>query len=145
MCDLEKLHQTEKSIGIIRPREISDVIIEEDERDWKPKWKALFEQFELFGPNRKPLDKIPYKFKYVFKCQDPDCKGHRKSILDWEVGQLYRNLMSKYANEEEATAKVRDKLLYDICDPSNDIHFFVGTTRRRGAWIIVGLFYPKKL
>ena len=30
----------------------------------------VFNQFTLFGQQQKPLRKIPYKFSYVFECED---------------------------------------------------------------------------
>lgn len=144
MCDLEVSSKTACSIGIIRPKEVTDLIVEEIERDWKAKWKGLFKQQRLFGPEQKPLEKIPYKFSYVFTCEHPDCKGHQKMIEDWEVGALYRRMRDKYRSEDTAVEKVKDKFFKQYCGPQYDTHFFVGTVRRYGSWIIIGTFCPKK-
>ena len=53
------------SLAIYRPKEILDFIIEEDDRDWKPKWKRQMEQLSIFtGDDFKKLNirKVPYKF-----------------------------------------------------------------------------------
>ena len=144
MCDLNAIPQEQCSLGIVRPREVQDLVVKEDDRDWKPEWKALFKQLHLFGPGRKPLEKIPYKFSYWFKCEDADCKGHKMMIEDWEVGQLYRSMRDKYRSEEVAVDKVKDKLLKVMCASDVDTHFFVGTVRRYGSYVIVGVFWPKK-
>lgn len=144
MCGLQVLDDTQRSLGIIRPRVVSDLAIEETDRQWKPAWEALFKQLSLWGPGQKPLEKVPYKFFYVFTCEHDGCKGHRMMIEDWEVGQLYRAMRDKHGSEQIAVSKVRDKLLGQICAPGIDTHFFVGTVIGHGTWIILGTFWPKK-
>lgn len=100
-------------------------------------------QMNLFT-TRKPLEKIPYRFYYQYKCQEAGCRGHNMIIEDWEVMQLYRSMRDKFGNEEIACAKVRDKFFGEICSPDKDVHFFVGTTLQYGTWLILGAFYPKK-
>jgi len=145
MCDLRSMSQDECSFSIIRPRVVNDVKVESDKRQWGARVEATLKQYNLFGPDRRPLEKIPYKFKYIYKCENQSCPGHAQSIIDWEVGQLYRRLRDQYDSEEMAVAKVKEKLLNDICSPANDTHFYVGTILRYGSWIIAGAFYPKKL
>ncbi len=144
MCWLQDQKQDKVSLGIIRPKQILDFIIEEDSPDWKGKWKILLNELTLFGPTRKPLDKIPFKFKYKYLCEDKNCKGHTQTIFDWEVGQLYRRLKSELRDEKEIFDKIRLKLFDKICASNIDTHFFVGTIKKFGSWVIVGLFYPKK-
>ncbi|MEA3311559.1 MAG: hypothetical protein U9Q76_05010 [candidate division WOR-3 bacterium] len=134
------------SIGIIKPKEVQDFIIEEDEPDWPEEWKMILKQLNLLGPNRKPLPKVPFKFSYKFLCDDERCKkGHTMMVSDWEVGALYNNMISKGLKPIEAAAKVRTKFFDQLCSERFNTHFYVGTTlRHRASWIIIGLFYPKK-
>jgi hypothetical protein len=144
MCGLQTLPRNQRSLGIIRPRSVSDFTIEKTGRLWKPRIEALLRQQCLFGPDRKPLEKIPYKFSYSFLCEDPECKGHKMMIEDWEVGELYRNMRIKFRNEETAVQKVKDKFYDQICARDRDTHFFVGTVLKHGTWVILGAFWPKK-
>jgi hypothetical protein len=144
MCELQRLQQSECSLGIVRPREVLDFRVEDDTKEWKPRWARLFKEELLFGPQQKPLEKIPYKFSYEFLCADPSCNGHTMMITDWEVGQLYRRMRDKFGDEHVAVSKVRDKFLGSMCAPSVDTHFFVGTVLEHGSWIILGVFCPKK-
>jgi hypothetical protein len=144
MCGLQSLSQTQRSLGIIRPREVTDFRAELVERDWKPRWKTAINQLQLLGPQRKPLEKIPYKFSYVYKCEEPACKGHSMMVEDWEICELYRAMRDKYRNEEVAIEKVKQKYLSQICDPAIDTHFYVGTVLQHGTWVILGVFWPKK-
>ena len=52
------------------PSEILDLTIEPAEREWKPEWQAVLDQFNLFHGQPKTLAKLPYKFSYVFRCAD---------------------------------------------------------------------------
>lgn len=144
MCALEKLSGQECSLGIIRPKEVEDFIAEPADRDWKPVLMSDLYQLKLFDVERKPLEKIPYKFSYVFKCEDPSCKGHKKMIEDWEVGQLYRRMRDEFRSEERAIEKVKERFLGDVCASDRETHFFVGTTLAYGTWIILGAFWPPK-
>ena len=145
---MEVLHarqvEDNSSLGIIRPRIVNDFIVEETEREWKPKWRQALNQHWLFGPGKKPLEKIPYKFSYSFECDDSCCSGHKMMIEDWEVGQLYLKMRDKFRDEKVAIEKVRERFFDTMCAPKIDTHFFVGTVLSHGTWIILGVFWPKK-
>jgi len=145
MCWLETRKQHECSLGIIRPKEVSDFKVEPTDYEWKPRWKKLFQELQLFGPERKPLEKIPYKFSYVFKCEEPTCRGHKKMIEDWEIGELYRKMRNKFKDEKIAVEKVKERFFDLVCAPNIDTHFFVGTVLKYGSWVILGAFWPKKV
>ena len=142
MCDLQVQPQDVCSLGIVRPATVGDFTVEEVDRDWKPKWRTLFAQERLFGPSQKPLEKIPYKFSYIFNCEHPGCPGHKMMIEDWEVAQLYRRMRDKY-DEQVAVQKVKDKFLGQMCGHAVDTHFFVGTVLKYGTWVVLGVFWPK--
>lgn len=144
MCWLRAQQQKQRSLGIIRPMDVSDLVVEPTERDWPPKKKRFFEEQKLFGPKQKPLEKIPYKFSYVFKCEETNCNGHKMMIEDWEIGQHYRSMRDKYKSEDIAVERVKDNFLGRICAPNIDTHFFVGTILSHNTWVILGTFWPKK-
>lgn len=67
-------------------------------------------------------------------------------IEDWEIYELYRNMLKKHGAEEIAIEKVKDKY-FNSFPNENDLHFFMGTTRKdhcRRTFVIIGVFYPKK-
>jgi len=133
------------SLGIVRPREIHDLVAEEVDREWKREWKALFLQQRLFGPKQRPLERIPYRFSYRFACDDPRCRGkHEMMIEDWEVGQLFLQMRRKFGDERTAVQKVKDKFYGQMCASKINTHFFVGTTLRYGTWVVLGVFWPQK-
>lgn len=144
MCDLMRRQQSELSLGTVKPRKIRDIKVEETSREWSPKHLQHMNQINLFGETKKPLEKIPYSFKYRFLCEEDECKGHTMTIIDWEVGVLYRRMRDKHEDEEVAREKVREAFLERRCGPDMDVHFFVGTVLRHNTWMVLGTFCPKK-
>jgi len=137
-----KWEENRTSLGIIRPREVLDLEISKGEDKWSPKHEANLAEPLLFG-KKKELKRIPYRFHYVFRCDD-SAEPHRLMFEDWELGALFlRERKSK--GEQEALRSVRDKFLGEICGPDRDIRFFVGSRHPLNQWLVIGLFYPPKL
>jgi hypothetical protein len=136
------------SLGVFKPKAVHDLAISPDDPDWKPGFKAALAQARLWENrtvSREPPKKVPFKFHYIFECDDSRCKGkHRMMIEDWEVGSLYWRVVAKGANNEEAAQEVKKKFLGQICGPDRDTHFFVGTILSHpNTWVIIGVFWPK--
>ncbi len=132
------------SLGLVRPKQITEMVIEPAAEDWKPKQLEEMKQLTLLGPERKPLAKVPFKFSYRFVCDDDRCTGHQMMIEDWEVGQLYLNEVVKLGSPEKAAESVKAKFFGQLCADKIDTHFFVGTTLRHGSWIVLGVFWPPR-
>jgi len=132
------------SLGLFKPEAVSDFDWEATHRDWTPPQRARLSQGKLFAEDLTPLEKIPYDFRYRFRCNAPGCRTHHIGISDWEVGRLYLRMREQYA-ESTALEKVRDKFLTQLCGPTVDTYFFVGTSRiPYETWIILGVFYPPR-
>ena len=129
------------SLGIVRPTRVLDLVIEPAEPDWKPEWQASLRQLRLFGPPPKPLQKVPFKFSYVFECQDND-KPHRAMIEDWELGVLWLHEVERLGDEQRAAESVRHKFLNELCSPEKDTRFFMGTVFPYNTWVVLGVFWP---
>ena len=143
--ELEALYEAERvSLGIVRPTEILDLKVEPVERQWKPEWEATLRQFNLFSGQPKQLEKLPYKFSYVFRCVDTGEKPHSAMIEDWELGVLYRKEAERLGDEQAAVASVRHKFFDEICGPSRDTRFFMGTVFPYNTWVVIGVFWPPK-
>lgn len=146
LYDQQKADRT--SLGIFRPKKVNDLIISPDDPQWPPKFLHALQQqclFELRQKTLVPPRKVPFKFHYCFECDDPRCKGnHRMMIEDWEVGALFWKMVDKGCSHEEASQKVREKFLDDLCGADKDTHFYVGTILAHPkTWIVIGVFYPK--
>lgn len=146
---LEALKEKSKSgvsLGVIKPKEVLDFIVEPVSGEWKDKWQSLFKQLSLFGEQQKPLEKIPYKFSYKFTCCGESCAGHKIMIEDWEIYALYNNMLKEHGSKEKAIEKVKEQFFYRF-PKEKELYFFMGTTRKdhhRGTFLIIGVFYPKK-
>lgn len=136
--------QDKTSLGIVRPTNISDFVIKPCTDEWKGQWQTALKQNRLFGPDKKPLEKVPFKFSYIFTCDNNRCRGHKMMIKDWEVGQLFRKMKEQGNNPKEAAQKVKETFYNELCASDIDTHFFVGTVLSHGTWLILGVFWPKK-
>lgn len=143
--ELKDLFEKDKtSLGIVRPTKVIDMEIKKQDGDWKPKWQSLFSQMRLFGPQQKPLFKLPYSFHYIFECRDSE-KPHRAMCEDWELGTLFMKELGRLGSEEAAAESVRSKFLDELCRADKDTRFFMGTKFPYNTWLILGVFWPPKV
>jgi len=141
--ELEALYDSSRiSLGIVRPKRVLDLKVTPVEREWAPKYQALWSQLRLFG-EQKPLRKIPYKFQYVFECEDSD-KPHQVMNEDWELGVLFLKERDKKGSEQEAVRSVRHNFLEIMCREDRDTRFFMGTRHPFNEWLVIGTFWPPK-
>ena len=144
------------SLAIFKPTQVTGFKVEEDDRNWDPNKLAILKQRSLqqsFFQTPEELErefrvvnKLPYKFLYVFK----DSKGRQSTMMieDWEIGMLYFNcLRSANGDEKTAVKKVREKYLDEFLQ--RDLFLFLGTTLKyhnssKNPFTIVGVFAPPK-
>jgi hypothetical protein len=144
LSEYQALYETDKtSLGVVRPTRVLDMKVEKADDKWKPEWEQLFLQMRMFGEQQKPLAKIPYKFSYVFECEDSK-KPHNAMCEDWELGVLFLKEVERLGSEERAAESVRNKFLNDLCSPERDTRFFMGTVFPYNTWVVLGVFYPPK-
>lgn len=144
VLELKRAYEENKiSLGIVRPKRVLDIKIEASEREWKAEWQAMFSQFHLFGDHQKPLTKLPFKFSYVFECEDSD-KPHNAMIEDWELGVLFLKEVERLGSEQAAAQSVRHKFLDQLCAQDRDTRFFMGTVFPYNTWVVVGVFWPPR-
>lgn len=143
--ELKQLYDTDRtSLGIVRPSRVLDLKIQPEDEEWDDKWLATFSQIRLFGEPTKALRKIPFRFVYVFECED-SVAPHSASLIDWEMGMLWLNEAERLGDEEAAARSVRKKFLDEICAPDKDTHFFMGTRHPYNTWMVLGVFWPPKV
>ena len=136
--------QDKTSLGVVRPTRVLDLEIEKSDPDWKPAQQKVLSQLRLFGPQPKRLAKIPFKFNYVFECKDSS-KPHNAMITDWELGVLYLKEVRRLGSEQRAVESVKNKFFNELCHPSKDTRFFMGTVLPYNTWIVIGVFWPPKI
>ncbi len=157
--DLSKLISEAKdkeictSLATFKPAEVLDFKIEKVARDWDAKKLAILaakaNQTNIFGQAENPFEvvkKVPYKFSYKFK----DEKGVTATLMieDWEICQLYWNVLQRHDFDEmKACEDVKKKYFEDFAK-TKDLYLFLGTTRRfhfmaPNPFVIIGTFHPK--
>jgi hypothetical protein len=130
------------TLGFFRPKSILRLEIEETSPEWTPDELAKLHQElpPMFGDDarrpKKPLEKIPFIFRYVFTCDEPACHSHTMMCADWEMASLYRNCRREYGDKWEP--RFRQKYEATMIQKL-DTQFFVGTVHRWSTWIIIGV------
>lgn len=133
--------QEKRSLGIFKPKEIYDLKISKDPTTSRAN-PVLEIQMSLFQDSPKPLEILPYDFRYHFICDEPTCKGHNMIVLDWEIYEAFRKWRNIYG-EQGALDKIKEKWLGQMCARDRDTHFIVGTHNRFPTFMVLGVFYPK--
>lgn len=144
----ERQARDRTSLGIFKPKQVHDLIYKQAPSDWKPSFKAALAQARLWDDrkvSKEPPRKVPFKFQYVFECDDTRCKkNHRMMIEDWELGALYWKLVDRGATPKAAAESVREKFLGTLCAADRDTHLYVGTILAHPkTWVVIGVFWPK--
>jgi hypothetical protein len=147
MCKIQQERDQNGSptLGFFHPFRIKQLLIEPaDAPQWTDSQLASLRRQDLFqkGPVQ-PLEKIPFDFRYEFRCGDVDCKGHKMVCTDWEMSQSYRRWRREYGDKWERAFRQRYET--EMINKT-ETHFFVGTLHQHPKnWIVVGLFYPPKV
>ena len=146
MC---KLHQNATtpyySLGLIRPQNISFEWKKRNPSDSDAR-KACYTQLSFFDKKKKAIEHIPYVFYYRFYCDgEPDCQGHRLSIVDWEIGQAYRDWRRNYPSKKVLLEKIEQRWLTISDTAKRDVYYYVGNMKRFPKnFMVLGVFCPPK-
>jgi hypothetical protein len=146
MCELRVLQEKERrSLGVFRPARVDDLTIESVNDEWDAGRQGVVDQASLFFPGKTGLEKIPYRFRYLYHCDDAECPGHEQTVVDWEIAQLYRTLRDRGEAEADVLRKIKDKWLGQMCSPARDTAFFVGNQfRNPDGFLVLGVFWPPR-
>ena len=145
MCELQRRQASDgTSLGVFPVSDLDDFYWEEDTDRWGSKQEAISQQPSLFAPTASGLEKIPYKFRYRYRCADRKCNGHRQLIIDWELAQSYRRWRGKYG-PTGVLEQLKKRWLDEMCAPERDTHFFSGNmSRYPESFLVLGVFWPPK-
>ncbi|NTW28906.1 MAG: hypothetical protein HGA39_06025 [Coriobacteriia bacterium] len=133
----------EGSIGLVRVADDAEFYLQSDAATWSDKQLAIMNQESLFETSKKPLQKVPWTFRYKFRCADnPDCTGHDLQVFDWEPYELYRGQLAKWGSEK-AKNDVLDKYNEQMGPKKRNVHLFVGTTITHPTqFSCIGIYSP---
>lgn len=151
MCGIQR-RQTEhrQSLGVFRPLRVDDLTVAPAPPEFAASQRAVIQQQSLLGDRtgdeqRNPLEPLPVKAKFRYRCRDSACKGHDQSFIDWEIGALYRRLRDEEGRDQaECLHLVRERFL-GFCDAKHDVRFITGSMLSKpSSFLILGLVYPKR-
>jgi hypothetical protein len=146
MCEIRRRRETDgTSLGVFRPAELLDFEVEEDRTPWDPEKQGRVDQTSLLMPGKTALEKVPYRFRYRYRCADDACKGHRQSVIDWEIGAAFRNWRDEHG-EERAIELIRRKWGEQMWGAKRDTFFYAGNQHDApDGFLVLGVFWPEKL
>ncbi|NNG01243.1 MAG: hypothetical protein HKM93_17765 [Desulfobacteraceae bacterium] len=132
------------SLGIVKPGKVHRVVIQSrDVNEVKSaisKKDSVINQLDLFE-TKKDLYILPVRIMIEFSCNDPACTGHKMSILDWEFGQLYRNV----AKSRNWQVKIESKIMNEIFGAERDTYIILGNMAAHPqTFCVLGFFWPPK-
>jgi len=147
MCGIQQERdRSNVSMGFFRPQEVLDITQEEADPNWSPRDLAKLSQEDLFMTREKKLlEKIPYNWKYKYKCEAPGCGGHTQTIIDWEINAFYlKNIKGQgITDPAEVHDMIKEKFLVELCGSDKDTHFFTGNMLKHpSTFLILGVFWP---
>lgn len=134
------------SLGMFRPMKFVRLVKRKAE-PWGEREKAYLRQEHLklgeeASRELNELEQIPWSFSYQFSCDDDRCvKPHTLKIIDWELGEAYRNWTRKYGERWEEV--LREKFEREL--PASDLHLVVGNIAVHPRnFVIIGLLRPPR-
>lgn len=143
MCGLDRGRRSGgdgPSLGVVRPRRVIDMAVRDSE-PWSPSQLNTLHQGSLLAV-KSELERPTHSFVYRWQCEEPGCRGHEQTVVDWELGQAYRSWRGRGRDVVEA---VRQKWLSELCAEHRDTLFFVGDQHQRpGSFMVLGVFYPER-
>jgi hypothetical protein len=146
MCQVCKdLKERGLSLALIKPIEISFEWAKRSLSNQKSR-EDCYAQLGFFNKAKDAIEEIPFRFYYRFSCGgEACCPAHKLSIIDWEIGQAYRDWRSTYKTESILLEKIQQRWL-DIADiRKRDVYFYVGNMQRfRDTFMVLGVFSPPR-
>ncbi len=133
------------SLGFIKPR-IIDYDIEIISTELVDKQQVALNADGSVSP--VGLVKLKQESKYTFSCAEKKsctCTDtpHKMEIHDWEVNELYRNVIGRDKKPLVIKQKMKQKWFYWMTK-ERDLYFMMGTHHRWKNWMIVSVLYLRK-
>lgn len=134
----------ECSLGVVKVHSPARLRALPDPGEWSERERLIIERDALFGPRRRPLERVPWRFVYEFRCSI-ECPGHVFQLFDWEAYALYRGQVAKNGDPAAAAADVEHQYNVRLGLDTHDVHLFVGTHYlRQSQFSAIGVFYPPR-
>jgi hypothetical protein len=144
MCQVYKdAEDQDLSLGLVKPEGVTFGWAKQSLSDQQSR-ELCYAQLSFLDKQKDAIEKIPFNFYYYFKCAGvADCLGHKLSIIDWEIGQAFRDWQDKYATKKVLLEKIEQRWIDISNTAKKDVYFYVGNLKRfRTTFMVLGVFYP---
>jgi len=144
---VQELKEKNASLGVITPQMRDIKITIESTRVTNPQLKILWGKAPTVG--QEEFKKLPIKVSYIFTCEESaNCScsknPHKFQLLDWEVNELFRNLVKREGDNKKIIAEKMKEKFFDWMINERDLYLILGTHNWYKTWMVIGIFYPKK-
>lgn len=131
------------SLGFIKPK-LQDYELNIESTEVKDEQMLITEE----GLGTQNMIKLKQESIYHFVCQNRSgctClnQPHRMGIHDWEVNELYRNVVERDKDHKTIESKMRQKW-FDWMKNERETYFMMGTHHRWKNWLVVSVLYLKR-
>ena len=146
MCELQRQQQANgTSLGVFAPASVMDLVVEATPAQFSPSQQAALDQMNLFNRETRQLERLPWKWRYRYRCREDGCPTHTQSIVDWELGALFRRVRRSTATDADAHAKVRARFLDQFCEAGREPLFIAGNVARwPTSFLVLGVLRPPR-
>jgi hypothetical protein len=151
MCEIARRQKADgTSLGVFRPKRVIDIVFEPvdvsaEKRQIAQAWSRQGSLLDGLGTDEqtqmRELELVPWRFKYHYECDDPECTTHTQSIVDWEIVRTYRRVKKRSDWQD----RLKARWLGELCAPSRDTAFFVGNMHQHlNSFLVLGVWWPER-
>lgn len=137
------------SLAVICPQEMQGLSFEATDADWSSEQITCMNQISFFETQDEvaALKKVPYKIHCHFRCNHPECKGHKLLLTSWEYNWTLVKLLEQYPDDhEKAKRELQDRWIKHFHDDRVGCLFLgtVNSNDRFHTFIAIGhCSFPK--
>jgi hypothetical protein len=148
MCRLQREATIRSvSVALIPPARVTRLQVRRHPA-WTPEQQARIDRYveqpTLYGSaQRTPLPPPRFRGIYHYTCREPDCRGHRQRLLDWEFVRFQHRLDG--LDDTTATQRLQRRFHTRMCGPDREVAFTVGNLAPHPrSFIVGGVYWPPR-
>jgi hypothetical protein len=129
------------SLAVFRQEEPPEIVAQP--RD-TPDRTLITGQQSLIELARSPIEDLPYRFAFRYRCADGACGGHDQTSVDWELGEAFRRFRRDYGGAEIID---RIRAVWEaMWDSDREPYLYTGSMARHPeSFLMLGVFRPRAL
>lgn len=152
LCELQRdvsANPNSTSLAAIRPASVVGLDVKRH-KGWSAEQVKRFEDFASQGDlfrsyEPRMLDAPRLRATLHFGCETAPCKGHKLSVIDWELSAL--QVRFGEASDRDLEVIIRDRFWQMMYNPGRAPALYVGNQEnpaRRRQYTLLGTYYPRR-